>query len=110
MRVEHWTNAADQGRHAARNLLHGTQTPFVDATYVWSDQYGIRIQFVGTTLAEDVDVVAGSVEQREFLAWYREGDRLVGALGIGLPRLVMRSKALIEERRSWNDALAALEQ
>jgi NADPH-dependent 2,4-dienoyl-CoA reductase/sulfur reductase-like enzyme len=109
MRVEHWTNAAEQGRHAAGNLVHGRQTPFVDATYVWSDQYGLRIQMVGRMSGAEVEVVAGDLAAREFVAWYRRGDRIVGALGIGLPRLVMRSKRLIEERRSWQDALRGLE-
>src|SRR5439155_2936352 len=109
MRVEHWTNTVEQARHAARNLVHGTPTPFVGSNYVWSDQYGVRIQFVGSTLGAEVEAVAGAVEERDFLAWYREGDRLVGALGIGLPRLLMKSKTLIEERRTWQDALAALE-
>jgi NADPH-dependent 2,4-dienoyl-CoA reductase/sulfur reductase-like enzyme len=109
MRVEHWTNTSDQARHAARNLLHGTDEPFLGSNYVWSDQYGYRIQFVGSTLDAEAQVVAGSTDAREFVAWYREGDRLVGAIGIGLPRLLMQSRTMIEERRNWNDALAALE-
>ena len=109
MRVEHWTNTSDQARHAARNLLHGTQEPFLGSNYVWSDQYGYRIQFVGSTLGAKAQVVAGCADAREFVAWYREADRLVGAIGIGLPRLLMKSRTLIEERRRWNDALAELE-
>jgi NADPH-dependent 2,4-dienoyl-CoA reductase/sulfur reductase-like enzyme len=109
MRVEHWTNTGDQARHAARNLLHGTEEPFVGSNYVWSDQYGYRIQFVGSTLGAVAEVVAGDPAAREFLAWYREDERLVGAIGIGLPKLLMKSRVLIEERRSWNDALAELE-
>ena len=108
-RVEHWTNTAEQARHAARNLVHGKRTPFLGSNYVWSDQYGYRIQFVGSTLDAEAEVVAGDPEAREFLAWYREHDRLVGAIGIGLPKLLMQSRTMIEERRNWNDALAALD-
>jgi hypothetical protein len=108
MRVEHWTNAAEQAGHAVRNLLHGTATPFLGSNYVWSDQYGVRIQFLGT-LGDEVEVVRGRVEAREFLAWYRDGDRLVGAIAIGLPRALMKTKRLIEERRNWQDGLSALE-
>jgi NADPH-dependent 2,4-dienoyl-CoA reductase/sulfur reductase-like enzyme len=109
MRVEHWTNASDQARHAARNLLRGEAEPFVGSNYVWSDQYGLRIQFVGISQADEVVIVDGSTDEHEFVAWYREGDRLVGALGVGSPQLLMQSKRLIEERRSWTEALAALE-
>jgi predicted PurR-regulated permease PerM len=38
-------------------------------------------------LGAEVEVVAGSVDAREFVAWYREGDRLVGAIGIGVYKL-----------------------
>jgi len=108
MRVEHWTNTAEQARHAVRNLLHETDAPFLGSNYVWSDQYGLRIQFVGT-LGDELEVVRGSVDAREFLAWYRDGDRLVGAIAIGLPKPLMKTKRLIEERRNWQDALATLD-
>jgi NADPH-dependent 2,4-dienoyl-CoA reductase/sulfur reductase-like enzyme len=110
MRVEHWTNTAQQAAHAARNLLHETAKPFVGSNYVWSDQYGVRIQIVGSTLADHCAVVAGSVAEQEFVVWYRERDRLVGALGIGCPGLVTKSRTLIEQRSSWFDALAALDE
>ena len=108
-RVEHWTNAAEQARHAARNLLHGRADPFLGSNYVWSDQYGVRIQFVGVK-TDDVEVVAGSLDEGPFLAWYREDGRLVGALAIGMPREAMKTKLAIEARLAWADALRALEE
>ena len=41
MRVEHWTNAVEQGRAAALNLLAGSGAtqPFASVPYFWSDQY-----------------------------------------------------------------------
>jgi hypothetical protein len=53
--------------------------------------------------------VDGSVDERQFLAWYRAGDRLVGALGIGSVKALMLSKRLIEARTPWGAALRALE-
>jgi NADPH-dependent 2,4-dienoyl-CoA reductase/sulfur reductase-like enzyme len=107
-RVEHWTNTGEQARHAARNLLHGTDTPFLGANFVWSDQYGKRIQFVGSSVADEVVVVDGTTAEGRFLAWYREGERLVGALSIDAAGPLMKSKALIEARTSWTDAQAEL--
>ena len=49
MRVEHWTNAAEQGAAAASNLLLGPDNavPYAPVPFFWSDQYDSRIQFVG---------------------------------------------------------------
>ena len=51
MRVEHWTNAAEQGAHAARSLLAAAAgqpaAPYAPVPFFWSDQYGQRIQFLG---------------------------------------------------------------
>jgi NADPH-dependent 2,4-dienoyl-CoA reductase/sulfur reductase-like enzyme len=109
MRVEHWTNATEQGRAAALNLLAGPAdaTPFAPVPYFWSDQYGVKIQFVGHIRPDDeVRVVHGSTDDRRFVALYRRGARLAGALGFDRPGLVMACRRLIAERASWEDALA----
>ena len=110
MRVEHWTTAGDHGTHVARNLLAGEEAkPFADPGYVWSDQYGVKLQLIGLTHdADEVAVVEGDVDSRRFVAWYRRGDRLVGVLGMSSPRLVMQTRQLIERRTAWADALATL--
>ncbi len=79
MRIEHWTNAAEQGAAAARNLMAwsaGSEpTPYAPVPFFWSDQYDARIQFVGRASGGDhVEVVQGSVEERKFVALYaRDG-------------------------------------
>jgi NADPH-dependent 2,4-dienoyl-CoA reductase/sulfur reductase-like enzyme len=110
MRVEQWTNAAEQGRHVAAALLRPEAAkPFRGSNYFWSDQYGLRIQFTGVPIADEALVVAGTVDERKFAAWYRSGDRLVGALTMDSLRLARRSKLLIERGASWSEALASLE-
>src|SRR5690606_17515382 len=49
IRLEHWTNAEEQARVAARNLLagEGARTPYTPVPYFWSDQYGMKIQLLG---------------------------------------------------------------
>lgn len=108
MRVEHWTNASQQATRVARNLIRGTAEPFAGGNYVWSDQYGFRIQLAGVTTGAEVEVVSGSIADRDGLAWYRSGDRLAGSLAIGRPRQGLKSTALIEAGTSWDDALAEL--
>jgi len=110
MRVEHWTNATEQGVAAARRLLvedAASAEPFAPVPFVWSDQYDVKIQVVGSIRGDDeVTVADGSLHEHRFVALFGRGGRLVGALGFSRPRLVMRYRKLIAERASWDDALA----
>jgi NADPH-dependent 2,4-dienoyl-CoA reductase/sulfur reductase-like enzyme len=112
MRVEHWTNAAEQGAHAALNLRHlaagEPYDPYEPLPFFWSDQFEHRIQFLGRAAADDeVRVVAGSVAGGKFLALFGRNGRLHGALGVNAPRWVMPTRKLFLDRASWDDALAA---
>lgn len=111
MRVEHWTNAVEQGDAAARNLLAWARgepgEPFAPVPYFWSDQYDTKIQFVGRARPDDrVAVVRGSVAERKFVAVYGRDGRVVGCLGFSMPRWVMQYRRLIAERATWDEALA----
>jgi NADPH-dependent 2,4-dienoyl-CoA reductase/sulfur reductase-like enzyme len=111
MRVEHWTNAAEQGALAATNLLAeatGQRTaPYAPVPFFWSDQYDRRIQFLGRASGDDeVQVVSGSVVARQFVALYGSGGRLRGVLGLNAPKQVMPFRSLLLDRITWEDALA----
>lgn len=109
MRVEHWTNAADQGMVAAKNILAGTGAaePYAPVPYFWSDQYETKIQCVGHPgPGDEVQIVDGSIEDRRFVALYGRAGRLVGALAFSRPRLLMNYRRMISERASWEEALA----
>jgi 3-phenylpropionate/trans-cinnamate dioxygenase ferredoxin reductase subunit len=55
----HWTAAAGQAV-AVANAILGHDHPHTDPPYVWSDQFGLRLQLVGdTTTATSVDLEAG---------------------------------------------------
>ena len=108
MRVEHWDNAAAQGAHAARRLLNPETGPFTPVPWFWSDQYDRKIQLAGRVRGDDeVRVVAGSIQERRFAAIYGRAGRITGVLGFNRPRHVMRYRALIEQRASFDEALAA---
>lgn len=112
MRVEHWDNAIQQGTAAAARLLAGPAAEaFAPVPYFWSDQYDLKVQFVGRPgdPREEVRVVEGSPGEGRFCAVYRRGDRVVGALAVGAPRALMTYRRLIAERASWPDAVAALD-
>jgi 3-phenylpropionate/trans-cinnamate dioxygenase ferredoxin reductase subunit len=112
MRLEHWTNATEQGVAAGARLLagDGAAEPYAPVPFVWSDQYDVKIQVVGHVRGDDdLAIVDGSIDERRFVAAFGRNGRLVGAVGFGRPRVVMQYRRLIAARCSWDEALAAAE-
>ncbi|MGW1512220.1 NAD(P)/FAD-dependent oxidoreductase [Streptomyces sp. NPDC002394] len=92
-RVEHWTGALERPAAAVAALLaHGATEPGVPRPpYFWSDQYGVKIQFVGHAAgADSVTVEEGATDERSFLAVYRRAGTPVAVLGMNQPRLFTR--------------------
>lgn len=115
MRLEHWTNAVEQGMAAGRRLLVDDDLlangkvaePFAPVPYFWSDQYSTKIQFVGRSApGDDIRVVHGSVEDRQFVALYGRAGKLVGALTFSRPRQLMDFRKMVENNTSFDEALA----
>lgn len=109
MRVEHWTNAAEQGAAAATNLLAelagDAPAPYAPVPFFWSDQFDSRIQFIGRAHGDDdVQLVAGELDG-SFVALYGHAGRLRGVLGVNMPRVVMPYRKLLAERASWDTAM-----
>ncbi|MGQ0826637.1 MAG: NAD(P)/FAD-dependent oxidoreductase [Actinomycetota bacterium] len=105
-RLEHWTNAVEQGVHAASRLLAGdVGASFAPVPFVWSDQYDRKIQAVGLCSADaEMHVVHGSLAERQFVALFGRDGRITGALGFNRPRQVMQYRRMIAERASLTDA------
>ncbi len=97
IRIEHWTNAAEQAEVAAQTLLEGDAAPaYAPTPYFWSDQFGVKIQFVGHTQpGDEVALVDGDPEENRFVAAYGRNGRLVAALGVRRPARVMTMQKLI---------------
>jgi NADPH-dependent 2,4-dienoyl-CoA reductase/sulfur reductase-like enzyme len=111
MRVEHWTNAAEQGALAAANaVLDGDAIPHAvrGIPYFWSDWYGHRIQFVGTPAADEVVAVGPSGPG--VIALFRRGDRLVGTCTIDRGGDIMKFRRRIAEHGAWAEALGYAEE
>jgi hypothetical protein len=78
---------------------------------VWSDQYDRKIQTVGVVSPDaDLHVAHGTLADRQFVALFGKGGRIVGALGFNRARNVMQYRRLISERASWETALELANQ
>ncbi|WP_240136440.1 NAD(P)/FAD-dependent oxidoreductase [Streptomyces sp. MUM 178J] len=92
-RVEHWTGARERPDAAIATLLAGgaVEPGVPRPPYFWSDQYGVKIQFVGHAAgADSVTIEEGSADDRNVLAVYRRAGEPVAALGMNQPRLFTR--------------------
>jgi NADPH-dependent 2,4-dienoyl-CoA reductase/sulfur reductase-like enzyme len=109
IRIEHWTNAVEQGGAAAQRLLagEGSCEPYAPVPFVWSDQYDAKIQVAGLVRPDDdTRIVYGSLEERRFVALYGREGRLVGALGFNRPRQLMAVRRWMRENISFEEAVA----
>jgi 3-phenylpropionate/trans-cinnamate dioxygenase ferredoxin reductase subunit len=104
MRVEHWDNALKQGAAAARSMT-GTETPFADPHWFWSDQYDLNLQYMGFATEWDELVVRGSLEDRNFVGFYVKDGIVDAAVGMNRGREVRRSAGLIQSRRPVDTAV-----
>ncbi|WP_285474271.1 FAD-dependent oxidoreductase [Actinoplanes sp. NBRC 101535] len=107
MRVEHRTNAAEQGLAVARALSGQAARPFAPVPYFWSDQYDVKIQAYGVLRGHDEALVMeNNVDTRRMLVAYRRGQTLTGVLAVGVsPRTLRAWRALIAARTPWAAAL-----
>ncbi|MFC8827365.1 NAD(P)/FAD-dependent oxidoreductase [Streptomyces sp. NPDC057137] len=108
MRIEHRTNAAEQGLAVARNVLEpDARRPFAPVPYFWSDQYDMRIQAYGYLPGHDeVAVVDGDLGTRSFIAAYRNANHLAGIVAVNMPpKTLRRWRAAIATRQAWSTAV-----
>ncbi|ROO86558.1 NAD/ferredoxin-dependent reductase-like protein [Actinocorallia herbida] len=110
-RAEHWTTTIDQAAAVACGIA-GTEAPTAGPAYVWSDQFGMKVQTVGRTGAAD-EVVTLHGEGLEggpvkgTVLGYFTGGVLRGVASFGAPGLFVRYRAHVA---SGADRAAVLAQ
>jgi 3-phenylpropionate/trans-cinnamate dioxygenase ferredoxin reductase subunit len=98
LRVEHWANALNQGLAAGRNAA-GADEAYDRLPYFFSDQYDLGMEYVGYADAADSVVVRGSLDTREFIAfWHRDGV-VSAAMNVNVWDVVDDLKAIVSARR-----------
>lgn len=105
-RVEHWQGAQNHGAAVGRSVA-GDEKAFVEVPWAWSDQYGHNLQVAGWPSAAHTTVVRGSLDDRDFTAFYLEGDVVRGAVTIGRPREIRTARAWVAEHARLDAARLA---
>jgi NADPH-dependent 2,4-dienoyl-CoA reductase/sulfur reductase-like enzyme len=100
MRIEHWTNASDQGAFVARAILDERRSgSYSSVPFVWSEQYGVKIEIAGVPQPTDrIRIVKGTVAERRFVALYEREGRLTGILALNSTRSVLTFRRLLAAR------------
>jgi NADPH-dependent 2,4-dienoyl-CoA reductase/sulfur reductase-like enzyme len=94
-RTEHWDAAAWQGAAAAKAML-GEYPGTPPLPSFWSDQYGLRIQYVGHAHHADAVVLEGDPAERDFEAIFTRGGVPIAGLAVGRPRAIPVLRKRIE--------------
>ena len=105
-RIEHWTNANEHADAIAADIV-GAPAPRPALPYVWSDQYGKRIQIIGRPGLGSPVTVTGEARTGDLVAAYADDSGvLVGALVIDNPRLLMKFRKAIGSGTRHQDFFA----
>lgn len=85
LRSEHWANALEGGKVAARSML-GLHAVHDAIPYFYTDQYDLGMELSGyAPWMRDAEVVVrGDLEAREFIAFWMRGERVVGGMNVNV--------------------------
>lgn len=90
----HWEAAAAQGADAADAMLGFAPSPRAPTAF-WSDQYGVRIQYLGDARHADSLSIDGDPSARDFTALFTRRGHPVAAMLAGRPRGLPEIRRLI---------------
>ena len=83
--TQQWEAAARQGVTVARAML-GQTGPEPTPTAFWTDQYGVRVQQIGSHEDADETTLDGEPAERDFVVTWRRDGRVIGGLAANRPR------------------------
>jgi NADPH-dependent 2,4-dienoyl-CoA reductase/sulfur reductase-like enzyme len=92
----HWEAAGRQGARVARLML-GLDPGRPPVTSFWTDQYDLRIQYVGYRRPGDQVAIDGDMRRRDFTATFSRAGRVVAALLVNRPQQLPAARQSIEK-------------
>jgi NADPH-dependent 2,4-dienoyl-CoA reductase/sulfur reductase-like enzyme len=86
-RSEHWSNALNGGKVAAKAML-GQDAVLDVVPYFYTDQFDVSMEYSGfpSLAAKSAPVIRGSLESKEFVAFWQQEGRVVAGMNVNWPR------------------------
>jgi len=107
LRLESVQNAQDQGRVAARNIA-GTEVPYDNLPWFWSDQYDAKLQMAGLRIGDSTEVVRGDGQEGSgFAVLHLRDGVLVAAETVNRAADFLAARKLIEAGTLLDSAVLA---
>jgi NADPH-dependent 2,4-dienoyl-CoA reductase/sulfur reductase-like enzyme len=107
VRIEHWTNAGEHAEIVGAAIM-GAPRPSATPPYVWSDQYGHRIQVVGRPRPDDAVTVIEDGGKGGHVAVYERDGIVSGVFTIDSPRVMLMGRRAISCRLSSREFLGRI--
>jgi NADPH-dependent 2,4-dienoyl-CoA reductase/sulfur reductase-like enzyme len=93
-RSEHWSNALNGGKVAAKAML-GQDAALDAVPYFYTDQFDVSMEYSGFPgRAAGPPVIRGSLEAKEFVAFWQHDGRVVAGMSVNWPRSAKPQKAI----------------
>jgi 3-phenylpropionate/trans-cinnamate dioxygenase ferredoxin reductase subunit len=106
IRVEHWSNALNQGPAAARGML-GDSVSYDRIPYFFSDQYDVGMEYSGYAPTWDEVVFRGDRANGEFIAFWLKDGRVLAGMNVNVWDVNDHVQALIRSRQPVDVAALA---
>jgi len=100
LRMDHWSNALNGGKAAAKSML-GQPVEYNRVPYFYSDQYDLGMECSGLPLPGTYDQVVyrGDTTALEFIAFWLNQDRLVAGMNVNVWDVADDIQSLIRSAR-----------
>lgn len=85
---------------AATAAIMGQARPAEETPWFWSDQYDVKLQIAGLTLAAEHSLTRGNPSSGRFAVFHLRGDQVEAVEAVNSPADFMFGKKLIAARRS----------
>jgi 3-phenylpropionate/trans-cinnamate dioxygenase ferredoxin reductase subunit len=108
LRMDHWSNALNGGKAAARSML-GHDVEYNRVPYFYSDQYDLGMECNGLPLPGSYDQVVyrGDSDILEFIAFWLKDGRLVAGMNVNIWDVTSDIEALIRSGKQLDPARLA---
>ena len=108
LRMDHWSNALNGGKAAAKSML-GQPVEYNRVPYFYSDQYDLGMECAGLPLPGTYDEVVyrGDSDSLEFIAFWLSGGRLVAGMNVNIWDVSDDIQSLIRSARPLDPARLA---